>query len=143
MAMKRHGALLLLCGLLMGLSGCAVLLAGSAGAGIGVGTFSYIEGNLKRDYQAPLPEVWKATLEALDELEIPSTVENKDSFGGLIKGTMFDGTKVVVKLEERSDNLVEVGVRVGVLGDRGKAEVVHETIASIFKKKQVHSLKQH
>lgn len=55
------------------------MAAGGAGAGLGFGTYSFIEGNLKRDYTAALPDVWKATVEALDSLEITSKVQAKDA----------------------------------------------------------------
>lgn len=126
-------ALLSLFCLLTGGSGCAVLVAGAAGAGAGVGTYSYIEGNLKRDYMGPLPKVWKAALEALEQLDIPSNVENKDAFGGLVEGIMHDGTKFTIQLKKISDQQTEVGVRVGFLGDRAKSELIQETITEKFK----------
>lgn len=126
--------LLLLFCFLIGGSGCAVFVAGAAGAGAGVGTYSYVEGNLKRDYMGPLPQVWKAALEALEQLEVSSDVESKDAFGGLVKGIMHDGTKFDVELKRISDTQTEVGVRVGIFGDRRKSELIQETISAKFKK---------
>ncbi|MBW1981526.1 MAG: DUF3568 family protein [Deltaproteobacteria bacterium] len=123
-----------LCCLLIAGSGCAVLLAGAAGAGLGVGAYSYIEGNLKRDYAGPFPRVWNATEQALEQLEIPATVENKDAFGGLVKGIMHDGTKVTIKLKKKSESLTEVAVRVGLFGDREKSYRIQETITELFRR---------
>ncbi len=135
MKLRKQRALVLLCCLVVGSSGCAPLIAAGVGAGAGFGTYSYIEGNLKRDYVGPLSTAWEATLAALDELNIAPNVQEKDYFGGLIEGIMHDGTKVTIKLKRLSDNLTEVGVRVGSFGDRAKSETIHDKIAEKFKKK--------
>ncbi len=81
-----------------------------------------------------LPRVWNATLEALEDLNIPTNIERKDESGGLIKGVMHDGTKVSVRLKMISDNQIEVGVRVGLFGDREYSELVQKKITSRFEK---------
>jgi len=121
--------------LLITTSGCAVLLAGAAGAGAGFGSYRYVEGNLKRDYMGPLPKVLNASLAALDDLKIAPNVEREDDSGGLIKGIMNDGIEVTVNLKKISDNQIEVGVRVGFFGDREQSELVHEEITLRFKDK--------
>ena len=126
---------LMLCALIITASGCAVLLAGAAGAGAGVGSYRYVEGNLKRDYMGPLPKVLRASLAALDDLNSAPNIEREDDSGGLIKGIMNDGTKVTVNLKKISDNQIEVGVRVGFFGDREQAELVQEKIELTFKDK--------
>jgi hypothetical protein len=125
----------MLCVLLITTSGCAVLVAGAVGAGAGVGTYRYVEGNLKRDYMGPLPKVMRASLVALDDLKIAPNLEREDDSGALIRGIMKDGTKVTVNLKEISDNQIEVGVRVGFFGDREQSELVHEKIELRFKNK--------
>ena len=130
---KRQRALILLCCLAMGLSGCAYVVAGAVGAGIGFGTYKYVDGNLERDYLGPMPKVWEATVAALDELKVTPDVQEKDYFGGLVKGIMHDGTQVTIKLMRESDSSTEVGVRVGVFGDREKSETIHARIAQQFK----------
>jgi hypothetical protein len=134
MQIQRLVLTLTLCALLIITSGCAVLIAGAAGAGAGVGIYRYIEGDLKRDYMGSLPTVWNATLEALEDLNIPTNIEQEDESGGLIKGIMHDGTKVSVRLKMISDNQIEVGVRVGLFGDREYSELVQKKITSRFEK---------
>jgi hypothetical protein len=110
------------------------LLAGAAGAGAGVGIYRYVEGELKRDYMGSLPTVWNATLVALEDLNIPTNIEQEDESGGLIKGIMHDGTKVFVRLKMISDSQIEVGVRVGLFGNREYSELVQKKITSRFEK---------
>ena len=129
---QRQRVLSLLCCLALGLSGCAYVVAGVVGAGIGLGTYKYVDGNLERDYLGPMPKVWEATVAALDDLKVTTDVQEKDYFGGLIKGIMYDGTKVTVKLKRESDSSTEVGVRVGLFGDREISETIHGKIAQEF-----------
>jgi len=124
---------LMWCALLITTSGCAVLVAGAVGAGAGVGTYRYVEGNLKRDYMGPLPKVMRASLVALEDLKIAPNLEREDDSGALIRGIMNDGTKVTVNLKKISDNQIEVGVRVGFFGDREQSELVQEKIELRFK----------
>ena len=133
MKVRSLGLNLMLCVLLITTGGCAVLVAGAVGAGAGVGTYRYVEGNLKRDYMGPLPKVMRASLAALDDLKIAPNLEREDDSGALIRGIMNDGTKVTVNLKEISDNQIEVGVRVGFFGDREQSELVHEKITSRFR----------
>ena len=131
---QRQRVLSLLCCLALGLSGCAYVVAGVVGAGVGLGTYKYVDGNLKRDYPGPMPKVWEATVAALDDLKVTTNVQEKDYFGGLIKGIMYDGTKVTVKVERQSDSSTEVGVRIGLFGDREISETIHAKIAQEFKR---------
>ena len=134
MKFRKQRTMLLLCYLLMGLSGCAVVIATAVGVGVGFGTYKYVDGNLQRDYIGPPDTLWEATLTAMDDLKVALEVKERDYFGGLIKGIMHDGTKITIKMKRLTDNSTEVGVRVGVFGDRKRSEVIHNKIAENFKK---------
>ena len=125
----------MICAVLIIASGCAVLVAGVAGAGAGVGTYRYVEGKLKSDYMGPKPKVLKASLVALDDLRIAPNLEREDDYSALIRSIINDGTKVTVNLKEISDNQTEVGVRVGFWGDIEQSELIHEKIEVRFKNK--------
>ena len=133
MKLRKQRTTLLLCCLVMGLSGCAAVIAAGVGAGAGVGTYKYVEGNLMRDYNGPPDTLWEATLTAMDDLQVASEVKERDYFGGLIRGIMHDGTNVTIRMRRLTDNSTEVGVRVGLFGDRRKSETIHDKIAEKFK----------
>ena len=134
MKFRKQRTALLLCYLLMGLSGCAAVIVAGVGVGVGFGTYKYLEGNLQRDYIGPPDKLWEATLTAMDDLQVATEVKERDFFGGLIKGIMHDGTKITINMKRLTDNSTEVGVRVGVFGDRKRSEVIHNKIAENFKK---------
>ena len=119
--------LLLLVTFLITASGCAGLIVG---AGASVGTYAYVKGNLNRNYEAPIDRVWKASLAAVQELKLAIESKQHDAFSGVIKGKMADGKSYEIKLKRISDNLTDVGIRVGTFGDKIKSEAIHDKILS-------------
>ena len=106
--------------------GCALLV----GAGAGVGTYAYIEGKLKRTYESPLSKVWEASLAAVKDLKLTTKSKQRDALDGVIKGEMADGKSFEITLKKISEKSTEVGIRIGVFGNRQKSEVIHEQIAA-------------
>ncbi len=111
------------------LSGCAAVLLG-VGAGIGIGTYKYIEGNLERDYPLSYSRAWDDSNTALTSLKISITSSNNEGVKGTIEGVRQDGSKVTVKLKDKGQNVTLIKVRAGILGDRELAEKIHDEIAA-------------
>ena len=131
MGVGKMRALMLLCCFLIGASGCTRwVVAGATAAGVGVGTYSYIKGNLKRNYEAPIDKLWEKTLTAVEELRLKPESKQYDAFGGIIKGKMADGKTFEIKLARMGEKSTEVGVRIGIFGDRRKSEAIHDKIAA-------------
>ena len=131
MLKKRLEIIGLLCCLLIALNACSRwVVAGATAAAVGVGTYVYIKGELKRNYDAPVDKVWEATLLALDELKLTAESKRHDAFGGVIKGKMADGKSFEIQLARLGEESTEVGVRIGVFGDRNKSEAIHDKILS-------------
>ena len=115
-------------------SGCSrkMFIAGAAATGIGVGTYAYVKGNLKRTYDAPMDKVWEATLATMKEFNLTVVSQKKDAFNGVIDGKMADGRSFQINVVRLANNSTEVGIRVGTFGDRGRAEVMHVHIYSLL-----------
>ena len=109
-------------------TGCVALL----GAGAGIGTFAYIEGNLKTTYDAAMPETWDATREALQQMGMKADIDQHDAFSGSLKGTMADGKEFNVTVTKVTVARTEVAIRIG-LGDKKISEAIHERIAANLK----------
>jgi len=116
-------------------SGCAWLAIGAAGAGVGVGTYAYIRGELEAAYPSPYNETWSATLAALDKLEIRKKSAEKDAFGGLIEAARADGTSIKIRVTPITDASTSVKIRVGTFGDRAISETISAEIESRLKKR--------
>ncbi len=115
-------------------SGCSrrMFIAGAAATGVGVGTYSYVKGNLRRTYEAPMDKVWEATLTTLQEFNLTIVSQRHDGFSGLIERKMADGRRFNINVIRQDANNTEVGIRVGTFGDRGRAEVMHGHIYSLL-----------
>lgn len=108
-------------------TGCtAAVLA--TGAGLGVGTYAWIQGELKRTYPSTFDAVWTASNDALQALEMPVVSQQRDALKGTILAKRADGSDVRVEIKYLTDKTTEVGVRVGLIGDRPASTRIHETI---------------
>jgi hypothetical protein len=50
---------------------------------------------------------------------------------GKIEGIRKDGKNVFINLEYKQNNVTSINVRVGFLGDREEAKLIHEEISSV------------
>ena len=132
MIKRKFKSVALLCCLLIGLSACSRKWAviGAAAAAVGVGTYAYIKGDLKRNYEAPIDKAWEATVKAVEELKMTIESKQHDAFNGIIKGKMADGKSFEINLKRLGETSTEIGIRIGTFGDRQKSEAIHDKILS-------------
>jgi hypothetical protein len=122
----------LLCCFLIGLSACSRkwVVIGAAAAAVGAGTYYYVRGDLKRNYEASMDKAWQAAVTAVEELKLSVESKQHDALTGVIKGKMADGKSFSINLKRLGENLTEVGVRIGTFGDRVRSEAIHDKILS-------------
>ncbi len=101
------------------------------GAGIGIGTYKYIEGNLERDYPLAYTRAWDITNEALANMKISITNSLNEDAKGTIEAVRRDGKTVIIKLEDKGQRITSIGIRIGLFGDRIASEEIHNEIARI------------
>src|SRR5687767_12149635 len=82
-------------------SGCVA--ATVAGAGAGIGVYSYIQGELQATYKVPIEKAWPKTLAAMDELKLTVDRQLIDHLGGEIDARRVDGAAVKVRLKAADD----------------------------------------
>lgn len=112
------------------LYGCVVAWLG-IGAGVGIGTYKYIEGRLERKYPLSYSRAWHATNSALENLRISVSSSQDKGREGEIDAVRKDGKKVSITLEDEGQGVTTISVRVGLLGDRSAAEKIHDEIARV------------
>ncbi|MBI5675690.1 MAG: DUF3568 family protein [Nitrospirae bacterium] len=127
--MKKRTMLALLLSSLIFFYGCAAVLLG-VGAGVGIGAYKYVEGNLSREYPVAYTKAWDASNTALANLKIGVTNSLNNGTKGTIEAVQKDGAKVVLNLKDKGQNVTSISVRAGILGDRKSAERIHNAIAS-------------
>ena len=105
-------------------SGCAAIVASGAGAGA---TYAYLQGWLERDYEVPLDQAHKATIAAINSLEMVVTEDVRDIGSAKIKATKADQT-TWINLSSRGEKLTTVSVRSGMIGDEAASKTIHREI---------------
>ena len=125
--MRKDIRLGVLIGTAVFLYGCALAWFG-VGAGIGAGTYRYIQGNVERDYRLSFDSAWEITNDALANRYISVTDSLNEGIKGTIEALQRDGKKVTIKLHEKGPKLTTITIRVGLLGSIKDAESIHEEI---------------
>ena len=123
MNVKTVSKLVILVFSLSVLSACAaVMVGGAAGA-----TYTYIKGWLVKDYDANLKITYRAAVKAVKYHDLKIIDKGKDLTIAYVKAK---GAKreITVRLKRKGKFLTKVSIRVGVMGDRKAAEMIHNSI---------------
>ncbi len=105
--------IILICAAYWMVTGCAAVIVG---AGAGAGTYAYIDGVLKRSYQANYEKTYQVCLSILNDLNQPITEETTDGITTTIQTKRSDETPMTIKVTILERDWTEVGVRTGVVG---------------------------
>ncbi len=129
----RRVALAMAAGICLAASGCAAVIVG---AGVGAGTFSYIQGELTRPYPLPFAEVMNACVQVLEDLGMPTGDRMTEGSETRIATRRKDGTPVAVTVRIAGLDVTEVAVRTGHVGlwERDFSEQLHRFFAERLRK---------
>ncbi len=124
MSTRLTAALLIL--VLITCAGCAALVAGA-----GAGVYTYVNGELKRTYNAPFDKAVNDSLAVLQELKITYLDKRTSGITTTIDAEQSDETPITVIITMLGTNVTEVSVRTGVVGywDKKVSELIHAHIA--------------
>ncbi|SME88824.1 DUF3568 family protein [Desulfovibrio gilichinskyi] len=114
--------------MVLSLSGCAAVLLGGAAAG---GTYVYVAGQAKRQYNSSLSSTYTATIKACKGLGLKIESNKKRLSDASIKARDVD-TTVYISLESVSSKTTNVSVRYGMLGDEQASAKILSAINSNF-----------
>jgi len=104
--------------------GCMVVAVGAGAAG----TVAYLKGDLEAVEAANLDTVYKATLKALDELELRVTRKPKDLLSAEIIARDAADQKVTIKLKATTENTTKLSIRIGFFGSETKSRFIYQKI---------------
>ncbi len=107
--------------MLVSSSGCAALLVGAAA---GAGSVVYLKGALQKNLDKPVERVHKAALKGLKSIQVVVTDEKLEVHKSVIKGKFSDGASVTIEVDALTERASQITIRVGLIGDQTKAEMV-------------------
>lgn len=105
--------------------GCAGLLVGATAGG---GAVAYVKGELQTEKQAPIDEVYPATVQALEDSKITIHEKKQDAMSAKIDGELANGKSLNIWFERESTNITKLGIRIGTFGDEKKSRFILEKI---------------
>lgn len=109
-------------------SGCGLLVVGGAAVGAGTGTYFYVNGELKTDYNATFDKVWNACGKTIADMRGIEVVPVKEIAQGKISA-VIDDEKVQINVTYKAKNLTTVYIRVGLIGNKLSSQLLHDKIA--------------
>ena len=127
MNLNRLLIALLLFSTMISSSGCAVVLVG-AGAAAGAGTVAYVGGELKSSENVSLDRAWNASQAAMGSMGFAMTSKEKDDLSGKLIARGAEDEKVTVKLKKQTDEVTQIGIRIGIFGDKPLSRQILEEI---------------
>jgi len=115
------------------LAGCAAVIVG---AGVGAGTYTYIEGDLKRSYPVKFNKALDVCISILDDLNQPIVEKTTDGEKTTIKTKRKDGSPQIITVAIESIEWTQVSVRTGIVGywEKDVSEQFHDFIAERLRK---------
>lgn len=121
---KFMGQALVLMGAVLFSSGCFLLL----GAAAGVGGYAYVSGVLEKNYNVPMEELQDAAKRGLKDLNLALETEESDHLSAKYRSTLADGNAVKIDLKALTEKTSMIRIRVGILGDKSKSEMIFNAI---------------
>jgi hypothetical protein len=112
-------------------SGCALFVVGAA-AGAGVGTYAYVDGELKSTETVSYDTACTATQTGLKDLGFAIVEDKKDALTDKITARSTADKKVYITLTKQSPTATEIRIRVGTFGDQTQSEQILSKIKSHF-----------
>lgn len=127
--MKKIGQLLapgaVVAVLLLASSGCVPLVIGAAA---GVGGYAWVKGELVHEVAAPAEKLHRAISRAMRDLKLAVYEDKGDRLSAKITAKFADGTDVNINVEAKTERSSTVKIRVGLLGDKEKSEMIFSAI---------------
>ncbi len=111
-------------------SGCGpeLIIGGMAAGGAGAGTYFYVNGELRTDYNASMDPIWAACEKTVADMKGADVIRTKEIAKGVIE-TKINEEKVKIDIVYKTKNVTTVSVRVGLIGNKLASQLLHDKIA--------------
>jgi len=123
--MKNVFVVAWLLGAVVTLSGCVGLLVGAAA---GAGGYAWAKGALVKEFDVSAEKLTSAAVRGIKKLELPLEEEKTDHLSGYVRSKTADNQKIVIEVKALTEKRAELRIRVGLLGDLAKSEMLLNAI---------------
>lgn len=110
---------------LISASGCVPLVIGAAA---GVGGYAWVKGELSHEVVVPAEKLHRAASRAMRDLKLAVYEDKGDRLSAKINAKFVDGTDVSISIEAKTELSSTINIRVGLLGDKEKSEMIFSMI---------------
>lgn len=113
------------------LIGTAVLVQGCIIAAVGAGaagTIAYVKGDLESVQSYNIDTVYQATLDAMNDLDLPVLSKTKDALTAEVVARDAQDKKVTIKLKAATEETTKLSIRIGTFGDKTKSQLIYDKI---------------
>jgi len=117
------------------LGGCVPLLVGGAAVGAGAGTYAYINGELRVEYNVPFDKVRAACEMAVAEMGGKEVTPDWKIGVGTIKARI-QNERVTLRLEYKTKESTILSIRVGYLGNKESSVLIKDKVSEYLVKNQ-------
>ncbi len=114
----------ILCILTLAVSGCMLAAVGASAAG----TVAYLKGNLEAVFDEDITKVYNASLETMDELQIPVIQKQKDQLAAKIVARNAQDKKITLKMSRTESGLTKLSIRFGLFGNQSQSQFIYDRI---------------
>ena len=102
-------------------AGCFWLAVGAAA---GAGGYAWVQGGLEQNLNASAEKVHDAVAHSLNKLGLSIIEDHHDKLKGKVVAEFSDGQNVTVEVNALTERTTKLKIRVGVLGDKAKSEMI-------------------
>jgi hypothetical protein len=113
------------------LIGTAVMVQGCIIAAVGAGaagTIAYVKGDLESVQSYNIDTVYQATLDAMNDLDLPVLSKTKDALTAEVVARDAQDKKVTIKLKAATEETTKLSIRIGTFGDKTKSQLIYDKI---------------
>jgi hypothetical protein len=128
MWLKSGGKVAAIFLLIVMLGGCLV----AVGAALGIGTYTWVEGTMAKDYPRPMEPTYRACIETCQIMALTVEKETYDPTHSYIVASTKEGTKVNIELIARPNEITTVKVRFGFMGNKDQSAYFHRNVMRIL-----------
>lgn len=114
-------------GLLLQTTGCALLLLGGVAA-TATAHVMYREGELRGELDAEPPKVIKATERAFRDLIWTKESAQSSATDGTATARTATGKEVTVTVQRQAENKSQIGIRIGTFGDENLSRLLYDKV---------------